>query len=357
MTGRGIDQILSHPVDPQLHEPYVQDARCYVELAEQAHGPVPWPVEDDYIWGDALEEWTRVRPDARIVNLETAVTTNDRYWKGKDVHYRMSPQNVGCLTAAKIDCCVLANNHVLDWGYTGLSETIQSLRSAGLTTAGAGECQSEAETPAVLRLGMNGRVLVFSFGSETSGIPTPWAADDSRPGINLLPDYSTATPKRIQELVGAHRHKNDIVVASLHWGGNWGYSISPDERQFAHQLIDEAGIDLVHGHSSHHVKGIEVYRDRLILYGCGDFLTDYEGISGYEHFRGDLALMYFASVDLASGHLLRLDMTPLQARQLRLRRASSPDAAWLRGVLEREAKTLGTSVTCMDDETLTLRWC
>jgi poly-gamma-glutamate synthesis protein (capsule biosynthesis protein) len=356
MTGRGVDQILCHPVDPHLQEPYVQDARCYIELAERAHGPVPKPVADDYIWGDALEEWTRVCPDVRIVNLETAVTTSERHWKGKEVHYRMSPRNIGCLIAAKIDCCALANNHVLDWGYAGLSETIQSLRAAGLNTAGAGECRSEAETPAVLPLGTMGRVLVYSFGSETSGIPTAWAAGDSRPGVNLLPNYSAETLKRIQQLVCGHRSKSDIVVASLHWGGNWGYTIAPDERQFAHQLIDEAGVDLVHGHSSHHVKGIEVYHDRLVLYGCGDFVTDYEGISDYQRFRGDLAVMYFASVDRSSGRITRLEMTPLQARQMRLRRADSKDAAWLANVLNREGKGLGTTVHHAEDNTLVLRW-
>ena len=62
----------------------------------------------------------------------------------------------------------------------------------------------------------------------------------------------------------------------------------------------------MHGHSSHHVKAIEVFRGRLILYGCGDFLTDYEGVGGYEEFRGDLALMYFVELDSGTGELVGL---------------------------------------------------
>jgi poly-gamma-glutamate synthesis protein (capsule biosynthesis protein) len=357
MTGRGVDQLFPQPLDPSLHEPYVQDARYYVELADRAHGPIPRPVSEDYTWGDALMEWDRVRPDARIVNLETAITTSDRFWKGKEVHYRMSPRNVGCLKAAKIDCCVLANNHLLDWGYAGLTETLQTLQQAGIKTAGAGQNQAEAEAPAILELGTKGRVLIFSFGSETSGIPPAWAAGDGRPGVNLLPDLSNTSLHRIRDLIGQHRRQNDVVVASLHWGGNWGYAIPPEQRSFAQQLIAVAGFDLVHGHSSHHVKGIEVYRHRLILYGCGDFVTDYEGISGYEQFRGDLALMYFATVEVASGRLTRLDMTPLQARQMRLHRTSAADAAWLRDVLDREGKLLSTAVSCADNDTLTLQRC
>ncbi|MBI1902490.1 MAG: CapA family protein [Planctomycetia bacterium] len=356
MTGRGIDQILPQPGDPCLHEPYIRDARDYWRLAEVANGPVPRPVAEEYIWGDALEEWNRVRPDVRIVNLETAVTTSDDYWQGKEVHYRMSPRNVGCLKAGRIDCCTLANNHVLDWGYPGLTETLRTLQQAGFKTAGAGQSQAEAEAPVTLDLGNKGRVVVFACGSETSGIPSEWAAADGRPGVNLLPDMSDATVDRIHSAIARHRRDSDVIIASVHWGSNWGYTVTLAERSFAQKLIDHAGVDVVHGHSSHHVKGIEVYRNRLILYGCGDFVTDYEGIRGYESFRGDLALMYFASVEASSGRLVRLRMTPLQVHRMRLRRASAADADWLREVLDRQGNPLGTHVYLAEEGTLTLQW-
>ncbi|MGD2082931.1 MAG: CapA family protein, partial [Chromatiales bacterium] len=144
MTGRGIDQILPHPNDPVLYESYVRDAGVYVELAEAANGPIPAPVSFDYIWGDALDLLARIRPDARIVNLETAVTSSDVPWPGKGINYRMHPKNVPALTAAALDCCVLANNHVLDWGHGGLAETLVSLRDAGMIVAGAGRNAVEA---------------------------------------------------------------------------------------------------------------------------------------------------------------------------------------------------------------------
>ena len=80
MTGRGVDQILAHPGARQLIEPYVRDALDYVRMAEAVHGPIPTPVPDAYIWGDALDELDRRHPDVRIVNLETAVTTADDFW-------------------------------------------------------------------------------------------------------------------------------------------------------------------------------------------------------------------------------------------------------------------------------------
>ena len=145
-------------------------------------------------------------------------------------------------------------------------------------------------------------------------------------------------------------------MASIHWGGNWGYDIPPDQQAFARALIDSAGVDLVHGHSSHHVKGIEVYRDRLILYGCGDFLNDYEGISGMEEFRGDLGLMYFPRLEPATGRLLGLAMTPTRIRNLRVNLASRAEGQWLADVLAREGRSLGTGVLVGAGGRFSLEW-
>ncbi len=164
MTGRGIDQVLPHPGSPRLHEPYVKSAVDYVDLAERANGPIPMPVEFAYIWGDGLEALARAAPDARIVNLETAITTAHAPWPGKGIHYRMHPDNLPCLAAARIDCCVLANNHVLDWGYGGLTQTLASLRGAGMRTAGAGADVSQAGAPAMLDLGAKGRSAGVRLG-------------------------------------------------------------------------------------------------------------------------------------------------------------------------------------------------
>lgn len=115
-------------------------------------------------------------------------------------------------------------------------------------------------------------------------------------------------------------------------------------------------MDVVHGHSSHHVKGIEIHRGRLILYGCGDFFNDYEGIGGYESFRGDLSLMYFPTLEPASGRLAALQMTPTQVRRLRVNRAFEVDMRWLRDLLNREGERFGTWVEMMSDNTLNLNW-
>jgi poly-gamma-glutamate synthesis protein (capsule biosynthesis protein) len=130
MTGRGIDQVLAHPSHPELYEDWVHDARDYVRLAERASGPIPAPVPRDYLWGDALHDIDVVRPDAVIVNLETAVTTANRPWPGKGIHYRMNPANIASLLAGRLGVCALANNHALDWGHEGLRQTLVALHQA-----------------------------------------------------------------------------------------------------------------------------------------------------------------------------------------------------------------------------------
>ena len=355
MTGRGVDQVLPHPSEPRIYERGMSSARGYVELAERAHGPIPRPVDFSYIWGDALEVWERMAPDVKIINLETAVTRSDD-WMAKGINYRMHPGNVPCLTAAGIDCCVLGNNHILDWGEGGLVETLATLQKAGLKTAGAGGDLEEARVPAIMDLPGQGRVLVFSFGWASSGIPHEWAASRHRPGVNYLGEISDDTVRTIAERIESVKRSRDIVVASIHWGGNWGYDVPPRQKQFAHRLIDEASVDVVHGHSCHHPKGVEVYKSRPILYGCGDFLNDYEGISGYEKYRDDLALMYFVTMDVVEGKLNRLKMTPLRIMRFRLNLASPEEARWLRDTLSREGAKLGTQVEVQADNSLTLEW-
>lgn len=355
MTGRAIDQILPHPSDPRLREPFMNSALGYLRLAERVSGPIPRPAGFAYIWGEALGELARRKPDLRIVNLETSITTSED-WLPKGINYRMHPNNAGCLTAAGLDCCVLANNHVLDFGPAGLVETLQTLGRLGIRTAGAGRNLAEARAPAVFPLEGKPRVLVFGFGSADSGIPRDWAAAPARPGVNLLPDLSVRTVKALAALIDAHRRPDDIVVASIHWGGNWGYSIPREHREFAHRLIDEAGVHVLHGHSSHHPKGIEVWRGQPILYGCGDLVNDYEGIGGYEEFRSQLALMYWLELEAGSGRLALLEMTPLRIRRFRLERAGRADAAWLAAMFNREGKPLGTEAEMKADSTLVLGW-
>jgi poly-gamma-glutamate synthesis protein (capsule biosynthesis protein) len=356
MTGRGIDQVLPHPGSPRLYEPYLNSATAYVELAEQASGPIGRPVDFHYVWGDGLQALARAAPDARIVNLETAITTAGAPWPGKGIHYRMHPANLPCLAAARIDCCALANNHVLDWGHAGLRETLAVLHAAGMRTAGAGSDEAQASAPAAIDLGAKGRVLVFALGVEDSGIPPEWAAGPQRAGVALLPDLSEPTLAAVAARIAAVRRPGDLVVASIHWGSNWGYGIPEEHHRFARGLVAAAGVDLVHGHSSHHPRAVEVFRERLILYGCGDLINDYEGIGGREEYRSELALMYFPVLEAGNGRLLRLAMAPMRMRRFRLSRPVAEEIEWLAATLDREAGRFGAGARVGAEGWIELLW-
>ncbi|NQD92806.1 CapA family protein [Pseudomonas sp. CrR25] len=353
MCARGIDQILPHPGDPRLYEPCVQDAGEYVRLAERCNGPIPRPVDFAYVWGMVLEELRRRRPDLRLVNLETALTCRGQPYP-KGINYRMNPANLPLLEVAGIDCCTLANNHVLDWGEPGLIDTLRSLDTHGLKHAGAGSDRAAAEAPAVLSA-PGGRLLLFAFATPDCGVPPDWAADAQKAGIARLDDLSPHSLQRVARRIRALKRRGDRVVASIHWGGNWNFAISPEQVRFAHGLIDEAGVDLLHGHSSHHIKGIEVYRQRLILYGCGDLLDDYEGIGGHTAYRSDLGLLYFAELD-ANGHLLALELQPTRQRRLSIERAEGADRQWLQDSLLRECEQFACSLRPTTENGFALVW-
>jgi poly-gamma-glutamate capsule biosynthesis protein CapA/YwtB (metallophosphatase superfamily) len=353
MTGRAIDQILPHPGDPALREPVVSDARTYIRLAEETNGRIPLPVDFAWPWGEALPLLDEYAPHVRLINLETSITAGGEFAPRKAVHYRMHPDNVGCLSAIRPDVCALANNHILDFGYAGLADTLRVLAEAGIDCAGAGLDIEQAQRPAVVPLADGGRVVIASCGMGSSGVPRGWAATGRRPGVALIPDLSDRSAADVARRIHVEKRPGDVAIVSVHWGSNWGYDVDSGQIRFAHKLIDE-GIDVVHGHSSHHPRPIEMYHGKLILYGCGDTVDDYEGIGTYESFRHELRLLYFASINRETGNLTALRMVPMRMRRMRLEGVPDDDAEWLRASVEQMSGRFGTRITSSGDGVLTV---
>jgi poly-gamma-glutamate capsule biosynthesis protein CapA/YwtB (metallophosphatase superfamily) len=351
MLGRGLDQILAHPGEAELREPYLRDAREYVRLAERANGPIPRPVDWQWPWGEALAVLDELAPNVRLINLETTITADGKFAERKPVCYRMHPDNLPALMAFRPDVCALANNHILDFGYHGLTDTVLALTRPGIQGAGAGADLLLARRPAAVTVHGEHRVLVCSVAMKSAGVPDSWAAHDDRPGVWLARDLSSPVADDVAAGVLAHKRDGDVAIVSVHWGSNWGHAIAPSEIAFAHRLID-ADVDIVHGHSSHHPRPIEIYRGRPILYGCGDVIDDYEGIGGHESFRADLRLLYLTSTDPTGGELTSLQMIPLHIRRMQLERASQTDAEWLRATIEHTSRQFGIRITARPDDLL-----
>src|SRR5207237_8474112 len=157
-------------------------------------------------------------------------------WPGKEIHYRMHPLNIGCLSAAGISGCALANNHILDGEHEGLSETRRTLDAAGVKHAGAGNDAEDAAAPAALNVPGKCRVLLFSFGSTTSGIPRQWRAANASPGVDLLDDLSEATASQIGKGMRHFQRPGDLLVAWLAWGVKWGDDFTVGHTGFARRL-------------------------------------------------------------------------------------------------------------------------
>lgn len=354
MTGRGVDQIREVSAGEGLREPHVDSARLYVDIAEKKHGPIPAPVGPEYSWGDGLEVFEQFDPAVRIVNLETSITTGDDYWEGKSIHYRMHPANVDTLQAAGIDICSVANNHVLDFGRSGLVETLEVLEGANVEFVGAGRDLEEAQRPVQRELPGGARLLVWAFAMPSSGVPRSWRATPSRPGLWLVDELSVRAARAITDRVQAHKRAGDIAVISVHWGSNWGWEIPPAQQALAERLVD-GGVDIIHGHSSHHLRPIEVRDEALIMHGCGDLITDYEGIGGHQRWRGELGAMFFADVAPKGGAVQQLRLVPTTMRKMKLRRAGREDAEWLERTLNRISEPFETTFELNDDGIIALQ--
>lgn len=352
MLGRGVDQIQAQCCAPRLHEGYVTSARDYVTLAERVCGKIPRRVAPAYVWGDLIEDLDARSVDLRLVNLETAITSDGAHDLHKGIHYRMHPGNVAVLTAARIDAVTLANNHTLDWGRAGLAETLVVLDDAGISRAGAGWDGEEAFGACHLPLA-GGRLVLYSVALGDSGVPASWAAGPGKPGVARgAPDELVA---RLAARIAGSRQPGDIVILSIHWGDNWGYPIDPSHRVLA-EAMAEQGVDLVFGHSSHHPRAAAVTSGRLVLYGAGDLINDYEGIGGNEMFRPDLVLGYVADLRQDGGALVALEMLPYRLNRFRLERADKVTLGWLADTLDREARGFGGRVIETPQATLQLRW-
>lgn len=334
MLGRIIDQLFPEHV----HEP----SEANIARSFRRSNPKLENYGPTSPWGDAI---SCVRQGVlNFVNLETSATTHATKWPNKVFNYRMHPANISALHAAKIHYAGLANNHTLDFDEPGLAETVKTVREAGLAFAGAGTTEAEAQRPAILTL------------PSPSHPSTPhkvciWSASDHPSDWQHIPtfhsiDYSAATKHRLRDLIHSTSPPDaSLKIWSCHWGPNYAWQPAQEIRDLAHFLVDECDIDIVHGHSSHHVQGVETYRGKLIIYGCGDFVDDYALVEGY---RNDLSGVWRVIVGESGNErrlgVRRLEMFPTKIERFQARRlkVGEEDARWVREKVVALSRELGT---------------
>ncbi len=287
-------------------------------------------------WGDVMPLLDA--SDVRIINLECAITDNERPWTRtpKVFHFRAQPSAIETLRTARIDACSLANNHTLDFEEQGLLDTLEHLDAAGIRHAGAGRNREEAAEPAIVNVlaEHTRRVALLAF---TDNEP-PFAAGIDRPGTNYLPvSLKPDVLRRVERAVSYVRELGvDTVIFSNHWGPNMVQRPKEIFRRFARAVIDR-GVDIYHGHSAHIFQGVEIYRGKPILYDTGDFIDDY---AVDPKFRNDWSFLFQVSVD--EGRFERLDLSPVKLSYARVNLATGGERESILDRMERLSAEMGT---------------
>ncbi|MCW5982976.1 MAG: CapA family protein [Bryobacteraceae bacterium] len=271
----------------------------------------------DFPFGDTLPFFQSA--DLAAANLECVLADRGEPWTRtpKTFHFRSDARNVVVLQTARLDFVSVANNHSIDYGYFALRDMLEVLEHAGIASAGAGQNTADACRPAFKDV----RGLRAGFLAFTDNEPA-WASRADYPGTCYTRiDMRDPRAQSILDRVRLARREAALVIASVHWGGNWGQEPPKEHVWLARALID-AGADIVFGHSPHVFRGIEIYKGKPILYSAGDFIDDY---AVDPNARNDQSFLFH--VDLVRGriHSLRLYPTVIDSFQARLARGEAAE--------------------------------
>jgi poly-gamma-glutamate capsule biosynthesis protein CapA/YwtB (metallophosphatase superfamily) len=212
--------------------------------------------------------WEKVREiiagaDISFGNLETAITPGRKVATNEMV-FRADPENAQILADVGFDVLSLANNHSMNFGATGMEDTIKYLEEAGVQTSGAGK-EELAYAPVYIDKN-NIRFAFLSFQSPAF-VPQSYKASADRLGVAFIDE------KKMIASVTEAKQSADIVIVSMHAGVE--YTALPNTRQveFSRAAID-AGADMVIGHHPHVTQTMEKYKGKYIFYSLGNFVFD-----------------------------------------------------------------------------------
>lgn len=281
-----------------------------------------------YPWGNVLSLLQKM--DLTLINLETSITQHN-IPVPKVFNFKTDPSTIKTLLAANIDVVSLANNHILDFGNEGLFDTLEILKKADIAYVGAGKNLQEAQEAAIITKN-NITLGIIGFTDNEPG----WIATKNKPGINYIKVGDIETVKK---QVDAIRNKVDCVVATIHWGPNMRERPNKEFITFAHQMID-AGIDIIHGHSAHIFQGIEIYKNKLIMYDTGDFVDDY---MVDPQLRNDISFLF--QVTLEKNNLKTVTLTPVAINNMQVNLATDKNYNWAMQRMKMLCQEFGTQIT------------
>lgn len=200
--------------------------------------------------------------DVTIFNLEGPVVSHEPSTIPQELQPKAGPYLLNKSLPPNLDSAllVLANNHLMDYGYHGLKQSLSAIEKRGWQFVGAGENLGQARVASILHVG-GLRVGVLARCETQFGVATYW-----RPGVAPLDDTLFKAIRKLKQ-------ETDFVIVSVHAANELSPWPSPSRQDLFRELID-VGADVVHGHHSHVPQGWEVYRGRYIFYGLGNFCVD-----------------------------------------------------------------------------------
>ena len=288
-----------------------------------------------YPWGNMLP--LLEQNDLNIINLETTLTHSQEKIP-KVFNFKATPDKVKSLLLGNIHVCNLANNHILDFGPIGLLETIETLNKADIKHMGAGATIQQAKQPVIItKDDITLGIIGFSDNHPE------WQATEDRAGVNYVHVTDSATA---QKQIKALKDKVDLVVMSIHWGPNMRERPPASFITFAHAMID-AGVDIFHGHSAHIFQGIEVYKNKLIMYDTGDFVDDY---MVDPTLRNDHSFLFQVTID--TDGIQKIQLIPTLISNMQVNHATGHDLAWSIKRMQELSAAFGTKIS--DDGVVTL---
>jgi poly-gamma-glutamate synthesis protein (capsule biosynthesis protein) len=211
--------------------------------------------------------------DVAVVNLETAIASGgDR--APKAFNFRAPATAFGVLTGAGVDVIAMANNHALDYGQSGLSETLAAIDATKAPVIGVGADESRALAPWTGTVNGQRISIIDATAVIDSNLISDWTATEHHAGV--------ASAKRTDQLLAAvrsARSSSDTVVVFLHWGTEKAFCADARQLQLAPALVD-AGADVVIGSHAHRVLGGGYLGDAFVGYGLGNLMFNASGADG-----------------------------------------------------------------------------
>lgn len=207
--------------------------------------------------------------DLLLFNFENAVTYSDKAVRSQNP-VRCEPRFADLVRGNDNTVVTLANNHVLDFGISGMRDTFDALNKEHISYLGVGEDENQSRQNVTQEI--NGRTVTIFNYMDSSNFDN--YTHDEMPNSNgLAPGYSAYDSSAAEKQISEARAAGDFVIVYMHFGKEYSNAPSDDQKRIAHELISY-GADVVVGSHSHVPQGVEMYNGKPIFYSLGDFVSD-----------------------------------------------------------------------------------